>query len=291
MSSSIRFVSRFFVGSLVAAMAVATLVLATTPAGAVVIAIPNPGFEAVQKAEGVDDYNKWAANQDVWRHWYRTENGGPLRIWNPGIDGTPFQGVVSYGFGGNAPEGNMVVLVRSRYSDVATVVPPQWDGVNYFSAAAQLLDGSTPTTAAPFDPTKIYTLTATVGKPIVFQNTYTAGQPQYAADPRRPQSAVWFGYALQLAVGGTNVSGATYGGHVDGGTIVAQDSNTFAVPVDGYRTVTTTYFPNPADAGLTSQYLQVRLCALDNPADLTMTGSVVFDNVKLEGFAPPAVAY
>ncbi|HUX16428.1 MAG TPA: hypothetical protein VMW52_08130, partial [Phycisphaerae bacterium] len=137
--------------TILVAAAVAGLVLALAgSARATSITIPNPGFEVRQLAEGVDDYNKWAANQDVWRQWYRTENGGPLRIWNPGPDGTNTQGVLTYGFGGNAPEGNMVVLVRSRYSNVATVDPPQWDGVNYFSAAAQLLNGYTPTIAAPF---------------------------------------------------------------------------------------------------------------------------------------------
>jgi hypothetical protein len=168
---------------------VAAMLASLLPAGATSIPIPNPGFETIQQTEGTDVYNQWNAAQDVWRQWYRTENGGPLRIWNPGISGTGFQGVQSYGFGGNAPEGNMVVLVRSRYSDVATTVPPQWDGVNYFSAAVQLLDGTTPTTAAPFDPTKVYTLTATVGKPIVFSSTYATGDPQNFTDPIRPQAA------------------------------------------------------------------------------------------------------
>ena len=265
------------------------------PAGAEPIAIPNPSFEAVQRLEGVDDYNQWANTKDVWRHWIRTDNGGPLRAWNPGPSGVTFQGTLGYGFGGNAPQGKMVQLVNSRYSDIPTnsvLVPPQWDGVNYFSAACLLLDGtigSPVVPAAAFDPTKIYTLTATVGKPPVF---VTNSGAQNSTDPRRAQAAVWHGYAVQLAVGGTNSTGSsTYAGRVDGGTIVAQDSNGQVVPADGYRTVTTTYFPNPADAALTGKYLQLRLAAMDNPADLKMTGYVVFDDVKLEGFAAPTAAY
>jgi hypothetical protein len=174
------------------------------PAHAAPIAVPNPGFDAIAKADGNDNFTQFAANQDVWRHWTRTENGGPVRIWNPGADGATTQGVLTYGFGGNAPTGNNVALVYSRYSDEPTtsvLVPPQWDGVNYFSATTQLLNGTAPTTAAPFDPTKIYRLAAKVGKPIVFQ-VATNNSPVDASADRRPELATWHGYAVQLAVGG-----------------------------------------------------------------------------------------
>lgn len=267
----------------------------TLTAGAEPIAVPNPGFEQLAKVDGNDNFNEFANNRDVWRHWIRTENGGPLRVWNPGASGVTFQGVLGYGFGGNAPEGNNVQLVYSRYS-LATggsvLLPaPQWDGLNYFSAACVLLDGTigNPVVpAAPFDPTKVYTLTASVGKPPLF---VTNSGAQNSTDPRRSPAAVWHGYALQLAAGGSNQTGATFGGRVDGGTIVSQDSNSRVVPVDGFRQVTTTYFPNPADADMAGQFLQIRLAALDNPADLAMTGYVAFDDVKLEEFAAPALAH
>lgn len=66
--------------------------------------------------------------------------------------------------------------------------------------------------------------------------------------------------------GGANVAGATFAGSVSGGTLVAQDSNSLVVPVDGFSQSSVTYFPNPADAGLAGQFLQLRLCALDNAA-------------------------
>jgi autotransporter-associated beta strand protein len=263
------------------------------PAHAVPIPVPNPGFEALARADGNDDYTRWAANQDVWRHWTRTENGGPVRIWNPGADGATTQGVLTYGFGGNAPEGNNVALVYSRYSDEPTqsvMVPPQWDGVNYFSATTQLLNGTAPTTAAAFDPTKIYRLAVKVGKPIVFE-VAANNTPVDASAARRPELANWHGYAVQLAVGGTNVGGATFAGSVSGGTLVAQDSNSLAVPVDGFSQSSVTYFPNPADAGLAGEFLQLRLCSLDNSRDLKMTGYAAFDDVQLEEFAAPALAY
>ena len=91
--------------------------------------------------------------------------------------------------------------------------------------------------------------------------------------------------------GGANVAGASFAGSVSGGTLVAQDSNSLVVPVDGFSQSSVTYFPNPADAGLAGRFLQLRLCALDNSRDLKMTGYVAFDDVQLEEFAAPALAH
>lgn len=286
-SPSLRTPSRY---SLAFAAAAAGLL----PLGAAPVAISNSSFDSRTPAlaDGADNFADSDVS-DIWRHWQRTENGGPVRIWNPGADGATTQGVLTYGFGGTAPSGNYVALVYSRYSTEPTnsvLVPPQWDGVNYFSAAAQLLNGTAPTTAAPFDPTKIYRLTAKVGKPIVFESA-TNGAPVDASAPRRPEKATWHGYAVQLAAGGTYVNGARYANNVSGGTLVAQDSNTLVVPVDSFITSSVTYFPNPADVALTGEFLQVRLCALDNIQDLSMNGYVAFDNVQLEEIAAPALAY
>jgi len=171
MSSSIRFVSRFFVGSLVAVAAIASVL----PAAASPVTIPNAGFEVRGTydpfADGVDKYNQYA--QETWRHWQRTDyNGGPLRIWNPGAPGCVPQGSFDVGFGGNAPEGTYVVVARSRYSDGLVT-----DGVNYFEAATQLL-------TTTFNPNTAYTLTAQVGR--------LPGSAYYTAN--------WYGYAVQFAL-------------------------------------------------------------------------------------------
>jgi len=195
MSSSIRFVSRFFVGSLVAVAAIASVL----PAAASPVTIPNAGFELRGTfdptfPDGGWKYIQWG--KEYWRAWQRTDNGGPVGIWNPGVEGTTYPG-----FGGNAPEGTYALWNYSRYSDGANN-----DGVNYFEAAAQLLTTN-------FDLYTAYTLTVQVG------NGW--------ADS-------WQGYALQLAVGGTNVSGATYAGSVTGGTVIAQDAGSLTVPVNGF---------------------------------------------------------
>jgi autotransporter-associated beta strand protein len=277
------------------ALAFAAAAAGVTPLGAAPIALPNPGFENRVRADGNDAYLAWANTSDAWRHWWKPDNGGPVRLWNPGVDGVFFQGSAGYGFGGNAPQGDNVVLVSSRYNLTAgnsILEPaPQWDGLNFFSAACVLLDGTIGNPlvpAAQFDPTKVYRLTAKVGKPPRF---ITNSGNQYAADPRRPSTTVWHGYALQLAAGGINVGGSSLAGHVDGGTIVSQDANSRFVPEDEFRQVSTTYFPNPADTGLATQYLQIRLAAWDNSDDLLMTGYAAFDDVTLEEFAAPALAY
>jgi hypothetical protein len=239
----------------------AVAMASTLPAGAAPITVPNAGFEVRGTYDpfddGVDKYNQY--NQESWRHWQRTANGGPLRIWNPGAPGCVPQGTLDVGFGGNAPEGTYVVVVRSRYSDGLNT-----DGVNYFEAATQLL-------TATFDPTLTYTLTVEVGK--------LPGSAFYTPD--------WHGYAVQLAVGGTNVGGAQYAGSVNGGVVIAQDANSLTVPVDSFVTSTVTYYPDPANAALAGQPLQIRLCALEDPANLALTSWVVFDDVKLDGVAGP----
>jgi fibronectin-binding autotransporter adhesin len=245
----------------------AALVLTATPAGAASIAVPNAGFEVRetynQFVDGYDDYLMWG--KESWRHWQRSDNGGPVRIWNPGLPGIPAprpnQNALVSGFGGNAPEGTYVTLVRSRYSDGANT-----DGVNYFEAATQLL-------TTTFDLYTAYTMTVAVGNPPGGFNS-----PYY-------YTPNWFGYAVQLAVGGTNVGGATYAGSVTGGTIIAQDVSSLTVPLDSFVTSTVTFHPdptNPALQALVGKPLQIRLCALEDQTNLARTGYAVFDDVKLE---------
>ena len=82
------------------------------PVGADPITIPNAGFEDRETydpfPEGTDKYNQYRS--ETWRHFDLGNNGGPLRIWNPGVPGvneTP-QGIADVAFGGNAPEGGPV---------------------------------------------------------------------------------------------------------------------------------------------------------------------------------------
>ena len=225
------------------------------------VTVPNAGFEDRETfdpfADGIDKYNQWAL--EAWRHFEVDNNGGPLRIWNPGDPGDPAalipQGIADVGFEGEAPEGHYVVVVRSRYNDDEFHNPPQ---VRDFEAAVQLLNET-------FDPTMTYTLSAEVGR-LVGSDNYTP---------------LWNGYALQLAVGGTNVDGARYQGRTDGGVVIAEDFNSLVVPEDEFVTATVTYTPDPAHADLAGLPLQIRLAALEDPDDHSLSGWVAFDDVQL----------
>jgi hypothetical protein len=234
-------------------------------AGAYDVYIPNAGFEERENfdpfPESTDKYNQWA--RESWRHFEVDNNGGPIRIWNPGVPGvdeTP-QGVLDVGFGGNAPEGKYVALVRSRYNDneMEEIRP-----IRDWEAAAQILEET-------FDPTLTYTLTAQVGNLL--------GSVNYTPD--------YHGYLIQLAVGGTNVGGSTYQGRVEGGTVIAEDAS-MDVPVDGFVTATVEYTPDPANDYLAGQPLQIRLAALEcNRWNHRWTGWVAFDDVKLTAIPEP----
>jgi autotransporter-associated beta strand protein len=238
-------------------MALAAAAMASIlPASADPITIPNPGFEARSTfdpfVDGLDRYMQWG--KESWRQWQRTANGGPQRIWNPGAPGCE----LPLGYGGNAPEGDYVMWVTARYAD-GTNYTVTAGTTNYMEAEVQLLDET-------FDTTKTYILTAKVA---------------------RHPTGIWGGYALQLMVDGANVSGATFAGRVDGGTLIAEDLNTMTVTTNGFVTARLRYDPNPANAGLAGLPLQVRLCALEIttnlPTSLATTTYAVFDDVHLEG--------
>ena len=148
-----------------------------------------------------------------------------------------------------------MVVVRSRYNDDEFHDPTQ---ERDFEAAVQLL-------AETFDPARTYTLSAAVGR-LVGSDFYTP---------------LWYGYALQIAVGGTNVDGARYQGRVEGGTVIAEDYNSQTVPEDTFVTATVTYTPDPAHEDLAGLPLQIRLAALEDPADHSRTTWVAFDDVTL----------
>lgn len=213
---------------LVLSVAAAILVLTATPAGAADITVLNPGMEErlvfePTFADGQDKYNQWS--KEYWRHWQRTDNGGPIRIWNPGPPGSAGEG-----FGGIAAEGSITARVSSRYSDGLNFTEGATPGSTIrFEAATQLLS------ATLFSPDMVYTLSAALGN-------WRGG-------------VYWGGYAVQLAAGGVNVSGATYGGSVTGGTLLAQDVDSLVAPVNTWITSTVTFRPNQAAATLAGQAL------------------------------------
>jgi autotransporter-associated beta strand protein len=249
-----------------AALAGAALAL-TLPAGAEPVTVPNPGFEARGTYDPLpdawDQFHRYG--QESWRQWQRTSNGGPCRIWNPGAPGSSPQttGTINVGFGGTAAEGDYIMVVRSSQSDGANF-SDTGEVRYYFEALSQILTET-------FDHTRTYLLTVKVGRP--------PGSDYYVAN--------WLGYGVLLAVGGTNVGGSQYAGSVTGGTVIEEDMNSLTVPVDGWVTATVRYTPNPADAGLDGQPLQIRLCSLDDPLNLAASGIVAFDDVKLEAYVIP----
>ena len=222
------------------------------------VRIPNASFEERETfdpfTEGTDRYFMWA--QEFWRQFEIDNNGGPVRVWNPGVPGVDetTQGAFDVGFSGNAPDGKYVAVVRTRYNDDQVNFP----GVRDFEAAVQLLD-------ATFNPSASYTLTAKVGNLL--------GSANY--------NPLWYGYAVQLVVGGTNVGGSTYQGHVIGGTVIAEDYNTETVPVDTFVTSTVEYTPTDPNFALAGLPLQIRLCALENPLDHSTIAMAAFDDVEL----------
>lgn len=159
------------------------------------------------------------------------------------------------------------------------IVPPQ---VRDFEAAVQLLDEK-------FNPGTSYKLTAKVGR--MPEGPDNGGSINYlwydgGADPNNAGPILgWSGYAVQLVAGGTKVDGAKYAGRVEGGTVIAEDYNTLTVPMNTFVTSTVEYTPDTMLADLAGEPLQIRLCALEDPADHSTTSWAAFDDVKLQASA------
>ncbi|MDA7882570.1 hypothetical protein N9A94_09735, partial [Akkermansiaceae bacterium] len=81
---------------------------------------------------------------------------------------------------------------------------------------------------------------------------------------------------MQFVVGGTNVDGATYAGQVTGGTVLAEDHNSLDVTPNEFVTSTVIYYPNPEDSIHDGELIQIRLCALEDSEDESLTGWVAF---------------
>ncbi len=215
------------------------------------ITVLNPGFE-IRLAEFADGQHKYTQPAlDYWRHFEVDNNGGPVRLWNPGLAGSQLPG-----FGGLAPEGQMVVRVQTRYNDDEFHNPPQ---PRDFEAVAQILSET-------FVPATNYILSAVVG---------------------RREGGVWNGYTVQLVVGGQNVEGSTYAGRVQGGTVIAEDTNTLFVSEGTFVTSRVGYAASTAFTNLAGMPLQIRLCALEDPFNHSTTSEADFDDVSLVSSAEP----
>ncbi len=208
---------------------VAVLFVLVASAVAAPITIPNAGFEHRGTYDPLAEGQHKYPNpsQENWCYYDSTANGGPARIGNP-----PLSGLAT------AAEGDYVVrVVADPRTWVADTSAP--------NGVATLLTDT-------FDPSMTYTLTAEVAR--------------YVDD------SYWAGYLVQLAAGGTKTLGAVVQGNVSGGTVIAEDRNTQPVPLAGgdtneWATSTVVYTPDPADAGLAGEPLQIRLLTLRKPGD------------------------
>jgi hypothetical protein len=254
---------------------VAVVFAVAASAGAVPINVPNADWEDREAYESftpaTDKYN-WIA-YDSWRNWNKYHNGGEARIWAVGTQGVheTTQGLLDVGFGGAAPSGKYCVVVRSRYNDSVT----NWDPVTqttYVDTAVRDFEAMCQLLTDTFDPTKAYRLTAQVGK--LPSGAAEGGSVNYTPS--------WYGYTLQLAAGGSTKDFSKYGGLVQGGTIVAQDSTSANPAINTFATATAVYAPNTADPGLAGERLQVRTGVLEDPLDHANTGWAAYDDVTLD---------
>jgi len=101
----------------------------------------------------------------------------------------------------------------------------------------------------------------------------------------------WGGYKVQLLAGGTPHTpgdGSDYTGPVTGGTLLAEDDSSLAVPDGTFMTSTVTYSYDPMHAALVGEPLQIRLLALIPTEPTGDEVEVEFDNVRLTAVPEPA---
>jgi len=221
------------------------------------VLVPNPGFE-IRTDPIYDGTNNHIADGQA------RYTQGDIDFWRHYDcygNGGPVRlwNPVAADFDGDpdAPEGLLVARVYTRYFDLDA--PETRDS----EAAVQLLEDK-------FAPETSYTLTVKVGNPV---------------------GKLYNGYAVQLVVGGENIenSGA-YAKTVFGGTVIAEDYNTETIAEGTFVTSTVEYAPDPANDHMEGLPLQIRLAALEDPANHGTTSFVAFDDVKLTAESPSDVA-
>jgi len=108
-------------------MILVTMFAFSVSAGADIIPVANPGFE--DRALGDGSVGWWRSNYNP-NSWYGTDPDGSgggeyeswLYQWNPGLGAT--EGNWTHNaFGGNAPEGNSIVVVDNSDGGLALISP------------------------------------------------------------------------------------------------------------------------------------------------------------------------
>ena len=182
---------------LLAAACAASVV--TSSASAMVVPIVNANMETSgggvlgNLADGQDNYPVNNSGQDGWRAWANSANGNMLRMWNPSaIDRSSTQNNQFFdtSWGGVAPEGDQVIVVRTQSFDYNIYDGTTLDsfGNRFFNAPGSATSGAvtydwqtdaggvggvggtrdfeaaTQQLADTFDPTARYKLTVQVGR-------------------------------------------------------------------------------------------------------------------------------
>lgn len=291
---------------LTAAVGAVVVGLVAQSALAVGVPVVNAGMELNQGGaltEGQDRYYRSNDVTEAWKYWAATANGATVRGWNPTTTDIA-EGSYDQGWNGNAPEGNSVLVVATRYNDDRTeiidmngdsIADLNFTGVRNFEAAAQRLSST-------FDPTAKYTLSARVGQLASNSLNSTTITEQFS------------GYNVSLMAGGFSSAGYTsppvgspagtpgtpgavssFNGWIAGSSLIAEDANTQSVPDNyvsggastgegGWTISSVAYVPNPSSQAamnaLATQNLVIRLAALE-AADHSTNSYVAFDQVVL----------
>ena len=227
------------------------------------IPIGDPSFESITMSP--DGQMKWFKTSETsWRFADPDDTAfesdppgdgafGQLFLWNPKA-GTDVANWNRAGFDGIVPDGDNCVIVGSilRGFDGSTEYP---------GGLAKLLEGYT------YDPTSSYELSTYIGQTeVTFSNSY--------------------GYKVELLAGGNNErSSDQYTDKVTGGTVIGSVSSTELMPAETWEQVTVAVGPEPANADLAGEPLQIRITSLKNPEDPN-TMYIMVDDVSLMTDAP-----
>lgn len=157
------------------------------------------------------------------------------------------------GLNGEAADGLNCVAVGS-------ILRGDTEGGNQPGGLAKLLTNT-------YDPTSTYQLSVKIAR---FSDSW----------------AMWGGYKVELLAGGTDEdSHVQYTHKVVGGTVIGQEISTEDIAVDVWNEITVVVDPNPANADLAGEPIQIRLTSLKIPGDPNTT-YICVDDVKITTDAP-----